>query len=125
MNTETEQHQFTKIIDDDDDDLEMLEAKDTSSQAMSYTQIYSQLLRHEALVIEIGENAFQHLRRGITDAKYNSNQKCTKAGIKSDDRRIEYVVISEDKEKQTIKVRVAFKVGAIPVLSVAIADKEM
>ena len=124
MNTEIEEQKFTRVI-DDDDDLESLDSPEVSSQAMSYTQIYSQLLRHEALVIEIGENSFQHLRRGITDAKYNSNQKCIKAGIKADDRRIEYAVISTDEAKQTIKVRVAFKIGAISVLSVAVADKEM
>lgn len=120
--------QYTEVL--DDDDLESvgeaggLSKTEQTNSTMPFAVIYARLLQHGAIEVEIYDHQSDLLRRGVTDAKYHSNQKALKAGIQADTRRIEYAVVGENSEKHTMKVRISFNDSGLSVLSIKAAGAD-
>ena len=115
MNT-TVQPEYTHIIDEDEELLADFNPFGKKVEGnVSFSVLYSKLIAHGSLFVEIKPSQIVALRKGISDAKYKMNEKLRADGMDIDERRIQYERVEETKD--TLKVKVSFQDSGITLLS--------
>lgn len=124
MNT-TEQPEYTHIIDDEDDDELIKDFTPFGKKVdgnVSFATLYSKLIAHGSIFVEIRPDQIAGLRKGLSEAKYRTNEKIKLEGLDIDERRIQYERVEETKDK--IKVKISFADNGITLLSLTIDNSE-
>lgn len=93
------EEEFTQILD--------IEDESSDDDQLSFTELYKSLLQHRDITVTINADDFNRLKTGLTQEKYESNQKAKKASIEYEKQPIEYSVL-ESGEEGTAKIRIRF-----------------
>jgi len=110
--------EYKNIIDVEDDD-----PVEIKKERMSFQSIYNLLKDVDNVIITFSEDQFDTLRKGVSNAKYQTNERDRKVGKPVDDRKIEYTLISRDDTDGTARIKVNFVMTAVTVLNIEVPDK--
>lgn len=115
---------YTHVIDDVDEEL-LADFNPFGKKVegnVSFAVLYSKLIAHGNLFVEIKPSQIVSLRKGISDAKYKMNEKLRAENLDIDERRIQYERVEET--KNSIKVKISFQDNGITLLSLKTMDEK-